>query len=164
MLPHWLRGTLLGGAIEAAENPARSHLVFGSIVVLLSWVAATAKLISHKNKVAAVGVAVALLIGVPSTFANTLSTWTMQRAYEAGRYLDRSSQQPQLYNMGNVVMAIAPWLVVDLVGPQKADVKRKKKKAKKIVESDEDEVSDKKEAAKQELEIKPKGRKSKKTK
>lgn len=165
MIPRWVHGTLLGGAIDAAENPARSGLVFGSIMVLLSWVGVAAKLISTKNKLAAVAVAAALLIVIPSTLANQLSTWTMQRAYEAGRYLERSSQQSQFYNIGNVVMAATPWLVLDLFGPKapKSEPKKKKKKpVKKAVESDDDAVSDEKETVKEEKEKKPKGKRAKK--
>merc|ERR1712194_392359 len=101
-------------------------------------------MVSRKDKLAALGVCVALLLLIPATMANQLSTWAMQIAYHACKKMDMSRYQMNAYNLISVSMGWLPWVIVDFLAPKKEDKPQKRKKGKARDDADdEDEFTEK---------------------
>mmetsp|Transcript_50783 Transcript_50783/g.132100 ORF Transcript_50783/g.132100 Transcript_50783/m.132100 type:complete len:164 (-) Transcript_50783:47-538(-) len=148
MLPRWMDSTLIGGFAVGLNSMQHSQLVLFSYGVLLSLVLATAKIVSRKDKLVALGVCIALLLLIPATMANQLSTATMQLAYHGCKKMDMARYQMNAYNMISVLMGWLPWMIVDVLAPKKEDKPQKRQKAKARDDADdEDELTEKNPAA-----------------
>merc|ERR1712166_738011 len=95
-----------------------SQLLLFSYAVLLSAILTTGKIVALKNKLVALCVCIALLVMIPAATAKQVSTFTMQLAYQACKYMDMAQYQMNAYNGFSVLMIYLPWQLVDMFSPK----------------------------------------------